>query len=542
MSSTKFKNFSYLKGPKGDKGDRGEPGSIIVSTGGRIIYNPVTKIMTFNEAGLATQLYVDNAISNLVADAPSVLNTLNELAVAIGNNPAFITDINSSLNSKLSLAGGSLTGALILNSDPVNDLEAATKQYVDNATSSIVTSYNDLTDKPALFDGSYLSLLNLPNLSLVATSGLSGDLTWNVYPTTIDLPSASTKHGMFAHVHGDGHGYMAHAGNWIKLANYSDILTDVNQLTDTSNFLFNGSYNSLTDKPSIPTDVNQLNDIDSILNSGNWSEIEFDGGTDFINPDVDNYNENEFILDGGDYGTGSGSSLFNGGEIPGETTFLSSVNFGNIGFVNILGGNAGDVLQTNGDGSLSWTALIAGPQGETGPQGIQGDTGPQGPKGGRGFTGERGPQGDPGEIGPQGPKGDTGEQGPAGPEPIGAITKVNDSWTVTPGTNNYSITLDSNAVYHIWIRGNIPNGIITYVANVSITNSNVPVIGSHYAWNYTGGGSPILLTSIPNQVIGTMGSISTDTVANTATNVFNFGISNSTGSNQTVYWGYTKIS
>ena len=39
----------------------------------------------------------------------------------------------------------------------------------------------------------------------------------NVYPTTGDLPSATTYHGMFAHVHGTGKGYFAHAGNWVEL-------------------------------------------------------------------------------------------------------------------------------------------------------------------------------------------------------------------------------------------------------------------------------------------------------------------------------------
>lgn len=41
----------------------------------------------------------------------------------------------------------------------------------------------------------------------------------NVYSTEGDLPSASTYHGMFAHVHGTGKGYFAHGGNWIKLVN-----------------------------------------------------------------------------------------------------------------------------------------------------------------------------------------------------------------------------------------------------------------------------------------------------------------------------------
>ena len=41
----------------------------------------------------------------------------------------------------------------------------------------------------------------------------------NVYSQLSDLPSASTYHGMFAHVHATGAGYFAHAGNWLKLVN-----------------------------------------------------------------------------------------------------------------------------------------------------------------------------------------------------------------------------------------------------------------------------------------------------------------------------------
>ena len=40
----------------------------------------------------------------------------------------------------------------------------------------------------------------------------------NVYDSSGALPSASTYHGMFAHVHGTGKGYYAHAGNWVELA------------------------------------------------------------------------------------------------------------------------------------------------------------------------------------------------------------------------------------------------------------------------------------------------------------------------------------
>ena len=39
----------------------------------------------------------------------------------------------------------------------------------------------------------------------------------NVFSQTSDLPSASTYHGMFAHVHATGKAYFAHAGNWVEL-------------------------------------------------------------------------------------------------------------------------------------------------------------------------------------------------------------------------------------------------------------------------------------------------------------------------------------
>jgi hypothetical protein len=121
--------------------------------------------------------------------------------------------------------------------------------------------------------------------------------------------------------------------------------------------------------------------------------------------------------------------------------------------------------------------------------------------------------------------------------------KTTGSWTVTPGTNNYSFTLNINSTYNLWVIGNIPNGIIVYNATVTVSNTNVPVIGVQYAWNYIGGGSPILLTSIPAQIIGTAGAISTASpVLTLPTNTFVFGIQNTTGSNVTVDYGYLKIS
>ena len=60
----------------------------------------------------ATQSYVGTQISNLVDSSPAALNTLNELAAAIGDDASFSTTVTNNIATKLPLAGGTLTGTL----------------------------------------------------------------------------------------------------------------------------------------------------------------------------------------------------------------------------------------------------------------------------------------------------------------------------------------------------------------------------------------------------------------------------------------------
>jgi hypothetical protein len=115
------------------------------------------------------------------------------------------------------------------------------------------------------------------------------------------------------------------------------------------------------------------------------------------------------------------------------------------------------------------------------------------------------------------------------------------SWTLASGVNTVNISVPLNGTYTIWINGNIPNGIVTYTATAVVTNTNVPVLGSQYAWYYETGNA-LVFTSIPDQFVGTEGSISNASpyAANTA-NVFTFGITNNSGNAAVVNYGYTKL-
>jgi hypothetical protein len=122
-----------------------------------------------------------------------------------------------------------------------------------------------------------------------------------------------------------------------------------------------------------------------------------------------------------------------------------------------------------------------------------------------------------------------------------AISPVTGSWTLSTGANTVSFTVPQGESYIMWVNGNIPNGIVNWNATVTLSNNNVPVIGVHYGWYYLAGNA-LALTSIPSQIIGTAGSISTSAPAVSNSNTFTFGITNNSGSSQIVYYGYIKVS
>jgi hypothetical protein len=99
-----------------------------------------------DQAEVDAKAYTDTEIAALVDSAPALLDTLNELAAAIGDNPNYATDLATSVGTKVSKAGDTMTGALTLSGAPTSSLHAATKQYVDTAESDAVTSANSYTD------------------------------------------------------------------------------------------------------------------------------------------------------------------------------------------------------------------------------------------------------------------------------------------------------------------------------------------------------------------------------------------------------------
>ena len=84
-----------------------------VGTG--LSYNDTTGAISVDNT-IATKTYADNAvstgISNLVASSPATLDTLNELATALGNDANFSTTITNSIATKAPTASPTFTGTV----------------------------------------------------------------------------------------------------------------------------------------------------------------------------------------------------------------------------------------------------------------------------------------------------------------------------------------------------------------------------------------------------------------------------------------------
>jgi hypothetical protein len=132
--------------------------------------------VSYDNATYATQSYVTTAVANLVNSAPSTLDTLNELATALGNDANFATTITTSIATKLALSGGTLTGPLAGTSASFNSsieglgLRATGSSAFGNSGVGLevgysgglgyVQSYNRSTStwQPIKVDGSTVSL------------------------------------------------------------------------------------------------------------------------------------------------------------------------------------------------------------------------------------------------------------------------------------------------------------------------------------------------------------------------------------------------
>ena len=104
--------------------------------------------------------------------------------------------------------------------------DSSTVRWVTGASAGIGNIVEDTT--PQL--GATLDLnghdITGGTSSTIEVSGDTSKIKF-LYQNLSDLPSASSWHGMFAHVHAQGHGYFAHGGAWLQLLDEGSSIGDL---------------------------------------------------------------------------------------------------------------------------------------------------------------------------------------------------------------------------------------------------------------------------------------------------------------------------
>jgi len=125
----------------------------------------------------------------------------------------------SASGSNLSMGSGSFD---LSNSTTANLAEHTDYKYYTQArfdTAFTAKSTNDLSENTNLYYTDARVRTHIQGADLDMTTNKI--LYSNVYAATGDLPTASSYHGMFAHVHAEGKGYFAHGGAWKELVDTS---------------------------------------------------------------------------------------------------------------------------------------------------------------------------------------------------------------------------------------------------------------------------------------------------------------------------------
>jgi microcystin-dependent protein len=222
---------------------------------------------------------IDERISELVGGAPAALDTLKELADALGGDAEFAQNISDQLSDLSDTTSAIDIRVQAVESDVVTLASSIEQETTDRIAGDIttLTSANTYTDTktadlestlaPVATSGSYNDLTNKPTLSTAAATGSYNDLTDKPsIPSDLtdlgDVTVSSPETNQILKYNGTE---WVNAQSYFGTGSYNDLLDKPVLATVAST----GSYNDLTDKPTLATvattgSYNDLTDVPTI--------------------------------------------------------------------------------------------------------------------------------------------------------------------------------------------------------------------------------------------------------------------------------------
>ena len=252
-----------------------------------------TSISNLTNYTASTQTSISNLTNFTSSTETSITNLTNftsSTQTSISNLTNYTASTQTSISNLTNFSGSTITTASIA---------GQTLTFTKGDESTFSVNIPSTAASGTVSPNTVSSSTQITDLGFVSQSGGIVDLSGvkiqysNVYSTLGDLPSASSYHGMFAHVHATGQAYFAHAGQWIELATSSSISNVVNNVTvnnattasyvsptfisesvAASGFGTGGgggvsSYSDLTDKPTLISGSVQIEALGFITSSAN---------------------------------------------------------------------------------------------------------------------------------------------------------------------------------------------------------------------------------------------------------------------------------
>ena len=239
-----------------------------------------------NDSNFTTKAYVEQRITDVATSGEIDLSDYVTTAQLNTKADKVHTHSYEDLTEKPTLFSGKYADLIgkptipTKTSDITNDSNFVTTSQLNTKADTIHThSYNDLTDKPTLFSGKYADLTGKPTIP-TKVSELTNDSS---FATTVQLSTkANTVH---THDYADLENKPTlFSGKYIDLLDKPTIPSKTSELTNDSNFvdtialatkanlthshsysdledkpiLFSGAYKDLTGKPTIPTKISEL--------------------------------------------------------------------------------------------------------------------------------------------------------------------------------------------------------------------------------------------------------------------------------------------
>ena len=393
-----------------------------ISVSGDLAYDSSTGVISFtNDQGDITEVIAGNGLQGGATSGAANLSVGGGSGISVGTTSVSVDSTVVRTSGAQTIAGvktysdGAIFNSSITGPGSVSLFDASGKLQ---ASALSTRSTTDLAEGSNLYYTNARVRTEITGADL--DMGGSKVLFGNMYSTEGNLPSATTYHGMFAHVHGTGKGYFAHGGNWIKLLDESSSSTT--NLTEGTNLYYTNAR--------VDTHLNVSSaGANEVLQ---WSGTDYQWASMSTGPQGPQGQKGDTGAQGPQGAVGPTGPQGPQGTQGTQGTQGATGDKGATGATGPTGPQGAQGPQ--GDKGAQGSQGTQGTQGTQGPQGPAGPTGPQGGQGDKGQKGEVGAQGPQGAQGAQGGQGDKGQKGATGGQgPQGVVGPTGPSGNPFPG-------------------------------------------------------------------------------------------------------------